>query len=28
TWGGGFSHRRIFFSLWDGEIYVERPEFS
>ncbi|AMX58227.1 chemotaxis protein CheD [Leptospira borgpetersenii serovar Hardjo-bovis] len=26
--GGGFSHRRIFFSLWDGEIYVERPEFS
>ncbi|EMJ93347.1 chemotaxis protein CheD [Leptospira alstonii] len=25
---GGFSHRRVFFSLWDGEIYVERPEFS
>ncbi|WP_061222850.1 chemotaxis protein CheD [Leptospira weilii] len=25
---GGFSHRRIFFSLWDGEIYVEKPEFS
>lgn len=24
---GGFSHRRIFFSLWDGEIYVERPEY-
>ncbi|WP_061241756.1 chemotaxis protein CheD [Leptospira interrogans] len=25
---GGFSHRRIFFSLWDGEIYVERPEHT
>ncbi|RHX78984.1 chemotaxis protein CheD [Leptospira yasudae] len=23
---GGFSHRRIYFTLWDGEIYVERPE--
>ncbi|TGK35069.1 chemotaxis protein CheD [Leptospira gomenensis] len=22
---GGFSHRRVFFSLWDGEIYIERP---
>ncbi|RHX90466.1 chemotaxis protein CheD [Leptospira stimsonii] len=25
---GGFSHRRVFFSLWDGEIYVERPKDS
>lgn len=25
---GGFSHRRVFFSLWDGEIYVERPEHA
>ncbi|PJZ54962.1 chemotaxis protein CheD [Leptospira adleri] len=25
---GGFSHRRVFFSLWDGEIYIERPKAS
>ncbi|XDD48668.1 chemotaxis protein CheD [Leptospira sp. WS92.C1] len=25
---GGFSHRRVFFTLWNGEIYIERPKPS